>query len=1126
MAIDPKMLAEVRRTAAEAVGVSLPQGDKEPSAVKSAIRGLVEGESDMTLATGIVQSYAPSLYATKDPELKEALQGGLLSAADRRTAANRVTQAQIDNQFWDTPPEGVAYQTASIVKSLASPTTLAPVGKGYAAATAIGAGLGAEYEILRGINKENDIDVGSVATKAAIGGISAAAFTAVFGPAAAAEARLLTQEGGDLAKVRGALTEEAPTPDPFLVDMPTAAARLSPDGYRAEIKMQNALGERVPTKEFDDNMYRVAQADAYLAAPDKKVWRFQNPAVIKMLNEPKDAFHTLQGENIGDKFLTSELLLKKTKDIAKKGGKRGKRQVAEKYDAKIADLAVRIEKSEEILNRGFQEVMPPRSKLWEDIVSASTFSKNSFSVAHLPDSLKAKRAIENGDIPRNHPVSMKMFPPEGKMSELDALLDGAVDRPNVLERLMNKLGGSQYLRRPTAEMSQTSVSGKMIAEGLEEGYLRTNSAVAESMYEFKMALRSRFIDANTPEELQVVGLLNKTLSTKGLSADVIDAAADLEKQFKGILKSAYDTKVIDQDTYKKLLARGKEKGYFPRVYDEELLNSKEGREQFAEALAAVKFKPEDALLLAKTITKENNKALTSFINSGIKADGSIRFNKNSLIALLKARGKTLDEKRSSHLEKPRKLPESLEKILDPFLIRDAQGVLSKYYQDVHGRIEYAKVFGADDEAFEYLYKDLLGRNHEVGERAWETYNTAVRSHSSETLQSFVKTPEAIRRIVGSIKSFETLKLMFAQVINLGQGVVNGTTLLTAKGGINPAEAYKISLKSMMDVAKLKGDSHLAEMIDRSGASLQNLIMQASGDMNQAYHTISGRELIAPFDILNNPTKFLKSTGFFHVENFNRSLAAVMGKNYADTLVLKRIKLLGQGPGKKFTKELAEVDAALKEMGIPPNFSKIDDVSQQSIRDAMQLFSNQVNFTNAAHNMPIATQSFFGKFAFQFKSFAYHHGVFIGDNVIGPAKRGNLVPLATYLGVGSPVGMTLDEFRRWIMGDDKEFTNTERWIRGVSSIGGIGLALDMVRGTQYGPEKAAVSMLGPGISDASRLAYGATQTVMKSFEQGEFVGKPLGREIVGSFVFPWKKQVMKSISEEKKAFSNPYKNPYK
>ena len=1132
MAVDPKLLEALKKDVATAQGEAIDMPITEvmeetgPSAARSAARGFVEGDSDITMGADILQSYVPGLYNTGDESLDAALQGSMLTGAERRKAVNQVTQAQIDNEYWDTPPEGMAYFAGSMTKALATPTTLMPLGKGFSKATMIGAGLGMEYELLKGW-KEGEMDLGDIATATAIGGISAGVFASIFGPKAATQARLTAELGGEATDVGESAIAATSRQASRNVDMPTAAARISPESYLADVKLQNALGERTATREFDNFMYRVGKADEYLAAPDKKGWKFRNPEVNKMLDEPKDAFHTLKSQMFDDKASRLALISEKELAVAAKGGKRGKRLVGEEYDKRINELGARVEADREILTRGFQDVVPPRSKLWTDIVAASSRTGDGFTVANLPDNLKAQRIIERGELPVNDKVAMKLDPPEGKMSELDAMLDGEVPAPNTFERMLNKLGGSKYFRRPTAEMSQTSVSGKLIADGLEEGFVQTNAQVAESIYQFRRATRMKGIDPGTVEEKQVVGLLNKTVNPKGLSPDVIQAAEDIKAQLTGVLDDAYKTGVIDQATYKALKKKGAEKGYFPRVYDEDLLNSPEGREQFAEALSAVKFKPEDADLLARTILRDNDKAVEKFVKEGVKGEGGIRFNKDSLVRLLKERGKTLDDKRSSHLEKPRKLPEGLEKILDPFLIRDAEGVLSKYFQDVHNRIEHARIFGAGDEKFEKLYLDLKGRNREVADRAWETYMTAVRASESQTLQSFVKEPESIRRAIGSLKSFETLKLIFAQSINLGQGVVNGTTYLAGRKGINPAESYKIALDSIADTARrTKGGVDLKEFADRSGATLQNVIMEATGDMNQAFHTIAGRELIAPLDLFNNPTKFLKSTGFFHVENMNRKMGAMMGKNYVETLAEKRIKLLSKGNGKKFQQQLAEVDEGLAELGIKPTFTTMDGLTMNDRMRAAQLFSNSINFTNAAHNMPLATQSLFGKLMFQFKSFAYHHGVFIAENVMKPAKQGNLAPLATYLGVGTPIGMGLDEFRRMIMADDKEFTMTERTVRGVSSVGGLGIMLDFLRGLQYGPEKAIAFVAGPGISDISRLGFGAAQTVSQSLDKGTPELKPLGKEVASSFVFPYKKQLLKSISEDRASFQNPYKNPYK
>jgi len=101
--------------------------------------------------------------------------------AQRREMQARARERNLLAEYGEEfqPDDGVARTLGGVAKALATPTTLLPVGQTIKGAAAIGAGLGAGYELSEQLARESEIDVEDIAISAGIGAVGAGGLTAL-----------------------------------------------------------------------------------------------------------------------------------------------------------------------------------------------------------------------------------------------------------------------------------------------------------------------------------------------------------------------------------------------------------------------------------------------------------------------------------------------------------------------------------------------------------------------------------------------------------------------------------------------------------------------------------------------------------------------------------------------------------------------------------------------------------------------------------------------------------------------------------------------------------------------------------------------------------------------------------
>jgi hypothetical protein len=716
----------------------------------------------------------------------------------------------------------------------------------------------------------------------------------------------------------------------------------------------------------------------------------------------------------------------------------------------------------------------------------------------------------------------------------------------------------EFIARPYKRLEKMGPSGWKAAELLDKAEMLSKEIGNSFM--FNMGRRFHVLNDdeknNFVRAMQGIEAPGEKVYKIGMSAgrDQVTSVAGLVKEFRGRFKQVLDNAVklgiIPRERAEKLY----KKHYWPRIYDEAKLASVEGQKRWIEVFTEHGFK--DRKRLEKAVEHilygepELVKQTLKFAN---KATGDRWvIPAKDAVNLLRNRQKAKVRARSHHLERDRSIYVDDENIINEFLIHDPETVLTEYFYDVGKRFAYAKFFGADDVIWDGVAE---GIKKEAGQAAYDwayqVFWQSVGDSRSRVIGRTAGLTAFEERALGSLTAFETLKLTLAPILNIMQATVNGTTVLAKYGGRKALKNWVTGMRGIMKegtdfkyparpTTKVGWDEikgvYSRDIAGRSAAAYETTILQVVGE-GKMQHTIWGAKqgdeagpIWKMFDVFNNPSKFLRTIQFVRVEQWQRMLAANMGKAHFEDLMDMKIALeTGTVAAKDKAKYTRYVNEGLAELRLDP-MKRADQYTQDDVLRAMHKFSNTVNFTNDVSKLPLFAKSPYARLALKFKSFSFNQGGLIMDHVIHPAAEwmklpaaqkaknvDKLVPLMTYLGVGTPAGMSAHEFRRRIAGDDSDLTWMNRILQGMMHIGGLGIALDAAMGfsDNFGG-KVAGALTGPVGSDAwtmwNTLSKQASRSMsLDAFEASTYAPTlRTGAKIIAGG-YPMKKQLLDELS---------------
>jgi len=185
------------------------------SAMRQFMYGFDESGNDVTNLGNWLDQYIPmgnlsitDGYISADEVYGE---GYVASApAQRREMQARARERMLLEEYGEDfqPDGGIARTLGGVGKALATPTTLIPIGQTIKGATAIGAGLGAGYNITEQLAQTGEIDPVQVVPSAVIGAVGAGGLTALFKGIRAGSQKMAEKSSRDLVNKVQAKTYE------------------------------------------------------------------------------------------------------------------------------------------------------------------------------------------------------------------------------------------------------------------------------------------------------------------------------------------------------------------------------------------------------------------------------------------------------------------------------------------------------------------------------------------------------------------------------------------------------------------------------------------------------------------------------------------------------------------------------------------------------------------------------------------------------------------------------------------------------------------------------------------------------------------------------------------------------
>lgn len=374
----------------------------------------------------------------------------------------------------------------------------------------------------------------------------------------------------------------------------------------------------------------------------------------------------------------------------------------------------------------------------------------------------------------------------------------------------------------------------------------------------------------------------------------------------------------------------------------------------------------------------------------------------------------------------------------------ATGLL-RYLNELSRRVAYGSRFGYRGEL-----KDTYITLATAGGASRPLVNTLADHFLTRKYHS-----HALRRLGQSITSLQTgVKLPFAGVANASQ-FVNDMIGISAKNTVRAAR------------------TSLTREGRKTGGKLAGLQEQEFDAVRRVHSGVQGDNL---FD------RFARwSMGFFQfnrTEQFNRLRGAVttlytihddLAKGFAGRLRGNRL----DGTRRRFGQLGLNFDRIIREgRRTVTRGGTIEDAVRvahgpQAFDQAVVRGARLTQFIPFTTRVPLAWQHPMGRMLTQFKTFALNQGIFLRDQVLAEAARGNMRPLATFLAVYPIAGEVVSDSLAVIKGRDREEDGIWRLVDDIAAIGGFGVAQAAVTNAQFG--RLEETFLGPSISDFTSIA---------------------------------------------------------
>lgn len=369
----------------------------------------------------------------------------------------------------------------------------------------------------------------------------------------------------------------------------------------------------------------------------------------------------------------------------------------------------------------------------------------------------------------------------------------------------------------------------------------------------------------------------------------------------------------------------------------------------------------------------------------------------------------------------------------------SKNALVNYVGGAYNKIGHAEQFGPKGEVADTLIGNIADEGRDA-DRALKNYQIATGQYKYHN----PGVGKALERVRG-----------FNRVTKLGL-----SSILNATQSTNTAAVTGIFRTAKAALKQLSPEERA--YVDSTGVRVESVINNLRQQAGAAAKTKG-----ALGKVLNAP-------GFGAVEKFNRGVAAVAGRDYAQSLAAK-----GTPRALKILRDELGVEGDIKGKLTP----------EQEVQASRKIVE-RTQFKTGAKDLPGWADSPMGKTVAQFRTFAYKQTGFTYNELIKKAIHGNPAPLLRFLAVGIPVGYAAGGLRNKLGGKQFDGTDTKgqstarqlggKAVQGVQNVGGLGLAQALVflgqnRKSKNLPSYIAGDVGGPTAGLATSLV---TQTSNK------------------------------------------------
>lgn len=388
------------------------------------------------------------------------------------------------------------------------------------------------------------------------------------------------------------------------------------------------------------------------------------------------------------------------------------------------------------------------------------------------------------------------------------------------------------------------------------------------------------------------------------------------------------------------------------------------------------------------------------------------------------------------------------------VLRYDKNVIPQYLSGAYQRISQAQQFGPDNE----MLNEMLTNIAKEGGDPHVAENILNRNLGLE------QTNRALAEGVGAIKQLQaTTKLGLSAISNAGQSVNTATAL-----GVRP------TIEGFAQALKPEG----REFALRTGAVLDSTLQELRNEQ-----------------MGKGPMEKLTAPGFGTVEKFNRTVAANAGKQFAQD----RFAALIKNPADK------RAIADLSKIGVDAQAAlQKGALSEEDLLRAGQGAVNLTQFKTRPIDLPPSWSDTWGKLLSQFKSFAFKQGEFLKNEVINPARQGNVAPLSKYLILSLVVGEGIGDLKALVRNRTRPTNLGERLADNVASAGGFGVVQDAINAAQRGQDAMLQFIAGPTLTDIGKVggALGlATQGKPKELNKFLLRNIPVVGQPLANTVYP-------------------------